>query len=1049
MLKKGLFEHWKQWRYYSPLLICLIVGAGYCADVSVATESAAFQTSPEKLCHVRSDAGQIELVAPSFVYTLSIAPNLTAKSWENRLSGEKISMGDGAEFSADFDAAIERVWVTGWKYIRSEDKQSSTSSPNEEQGYKEKYYLPFFDDTTWKGQTTPVPDQAPFMDKDFYFWARTHLFVPRSAQGVGCSLTLGGVGLYDFSYMRVFLNGHEIEVRQAPDRWNDPGVFSLSVQSPAYKYLRFGQDNILAIQATGLKVRDEKLMKLDPQGAKMLPYKTIWPGQFEQYLSVGISTETPVWHVTGTTVKKEGSQAELIVTLQSSKIDIGAKVTYSWDAESPTLHKFVEITNNGHTEQLLMNVGLGSYTTDANISDGEQGFPVYCNDQYFVSVAHPSGWACGQKGLFWLRQYPGTRLASGDTFTCMEVVMGVADAGMARKNFLAHVQNRMRRKIRHHDKAYAIFEPFGGQPSGDYWQTEKYLLDNLSKLAEGQRDSGCHFDYCSIDFWIDPKGDLERFEPKNLPNGIRNIRKELDKLGTAAGLWIDSSCEAWSIGGNPIVGSARIYDTAYGKGQVPILCRATDPFKTMYCTAFRHHIRDNGARLFKFDNFRAICYNPAHSHLPGIYSTEAIQSSVIDFFHELDQECPDVFLMLYWGHRSPWWLLHADTLSEPGMAIEAASPAREPSLYVRDSVTVGLDQAQWFCDDVPAMGKDSLGVWLSDWGWNSSIGSQRWQEAFVMDICRGSLLAQPWTDTHWLDPGQRKEMADFIALLKANVKCFANSKFILGNPWKIEPYGYLCSDGTRAFVALNNRTWSDVSLKLELNSALGLQNGKKWRIYRWYPNPVQLTDNGNFFSESVHIALRPSTVVLLEVVPYDEKPSLGRAFSVESNRDTFDEASREITVSVSPSDLQPVSDPSEAQHKPGSSTKEVTIVPREESDKPEDSNPLPKEVFVVQGQMPQNARGGILVVAVEISRGQQAENLRDIGKYFVIQGEISGHAVACEQVVGNKTHPCSWQAWRINIEPSSMPCAFEFVITTMLPDNVDKSFKAYFVPSEH
>lgn len=114
-------------------------------------------------------------------------------------------------------------------------------------------------------------------------------------------------------------------------------------------------------------------------------------------------------------------------------------------------------------------------------------------------------------------------------------------------------------------------------------------------------------------------------------------------------------------------------------------------------------------------------------------------------------------------------------------------------------MTVGLDQAQWYAADVPRLGKDSLGVWLSGWEWNSSIGKERWQEGFVMDMCRGSMLAQPWSDASWLSPDERKQMAEFIALLKGQPGCFRNSRFVLGNPWKGEPYGYVCSNGKRAF----------------------------------------------------------------------------------------------------------------------------------------------------------------------------------------------------------------------------------------------------------
>jgi hypothetical protein len=146
--------------------------------------------------------------------------------------------------------------------------------------------------------------------------------------------------------------------------------------------------------------------------------------------------------------------------------------------------------------------------------------------------------------------------------------------------------------------------------------------------------------------------------------------------------------------------------------------------------------------------------------------------------------------MLYWGHRSPWWLVHADTLFDSGIGIEAASPSDFPAPRARDSITQRLDQAQWHAKDIPPLGKDSLGVWLSSWGWNSSVGKWRWQEGFVMDLCRGSLLAQPWSDTAWLSPPERQQMADFIALLRARPGCFGNPRFILGNPWKYGPYGY-------------------------------------------------------------------------------------------------------------------------------------------------------------------------------------------------------------------------------------------------------------------
>lgn len=601
----------------------------------------------------------------------------------------------------------------------------------------------------------------------------------------------------------------------------------------------------------------------------------------------------------------QGPRGRAAFKLSSEQPGISAAVVYEWNANDPVLRKTVEIANAGPREIRVLNLWLADYPTAAKAVAREQGFPVYLNDEFFLSLAHPAGWAQAEGGHVLLRQYPGVKLAPGATFRSMEAVYGVGDAGAARQALVAHVRSRMRRVVRGHDRPYAIFEPFGARPNGNFDETEEFLLDNITKLAQSQRETGCRFDYYSIDFWVDFNGDLKRCDPVRFPNGLTKILAELKKLGIAPGLWIDSSMTHWSVGGNPAVRPTLNHDPAGPAPAVPIMCRATEPIRSMYVEAFRHHIRHNGVRCLKFDNLHSVCNNPAHNHLPGIYSTEAIQNAVIEFLHAMDAECPDVFLMLYWGHRSPWWLLHADTLFDSGIGIEAASPSDFPSPFARDSITQKLDQAQWHASDVPPLGKDSLGVWLSDWGWNSSVGKERWQEGFVMDLTRGSLLAQPWSDFPWLSPPERKQMADFIALLRARSGCFANPRFILGNPWKDEPYGYCLSDGERTFLALNNCTWKDVVLPLELNASWGLPGGRSWQLFRWHPDPAELHGSGGAFGPKVRIALRPFEVVLLEVVPTGERPSLGRAFAAKPIPEGFAEASRAVSVSVDETKNEP------------------------------------------------------------------------------------------------------------------------------------------------
>lgn len=645
--------------------------------------------------------------------------------------------------------------------------------------------------------------------------------------------------------------------------------------------------------------------------------------------------ETPRLRLASVEVSPPGAACEAVCRLASEDGSISARVTYRWSAGDPVLRKRVEIQNSGPREILLRDVRLGDYTVDARRlspprdraapaaaleppgglaepvpppADPEQGFPLYLGDSFFLSLAHPAGRATSSGGRVALRQHPGRKLAPGSTFACMEAVYGVGDGspGGARKAFVAHVRSRMRRVARGHDRPYAIFDNFGSwsleNDPGLFGQNcEAFLLHSLERLAASQEATGCRFDFVNIHFWVDHAGDLKRFDPERFPRGPGPILDRLRALGIAPGLWIDSSMRAWSIGRNPAADPSIADDPGW-------FCRASEPIRTMYLEAFRHHIRENGVRLFKFDNLRTVCQRSDHGHLPGIYSTEAIVDSVIDFLRALDAECPDVFLILYWGHRSPWWLLYGDTVFDSGLGIEAASPSTQPSPYARASITQKLDQAHQRVRDLPWLGKDSLGIWLSDWAWNSGVGKERWQEGFVMDISRGSLLAQLWADRDWLSPPEWRQMADLIALLKARPACFAHPIPIVGDPWKDEPYGYSCSDGERAFFAIHNCAWKDSAIPLSLGSPWGLPDGRRWDVYRWYPDPARLAGPEGSFGELASIALRPFEVVLLEAVPAGAEPSLGRAFETRPIPGGFAEASRALELTVRLEDPSPPED---------------------------------------------------------------------------------------------------------------------------------------------
>ena len=51
-----------------------------------------------------------------------------------------------------------------------------------------------------------------------------------------------------------------------------------------------------------------------------------------------------------------------------------------------------------------------SFRNRAAAFGGLQGFPVYADDEFFLSLAHPAGWNTQQPGEISLRHYPGVKL---------------------------------------------------------------------------------------------------------------------------------------------------------------------------------------------------------------------------------------------------------------------------------------------------------------------------------------------------------------------------------------------------------------------------------------------------------------------------------------------------------------------------------------------------------------------------------------------------------------------------------------------------------------
>jgi hypothetical protein len=560
--------------------------------------------------------------------------------------------------------------------------------------------------------------------------------------------------------------------------------------------------------------------------------------------------------------------------LRSSTLNLG--VTLHYQLDGPTRRKWVEVTNQTGKELLLLDVELDDFTTDGSTSGGGQGQPIFLEDEAFAAIEHPAGVNQASQNRIQLLHYPGKRLAPGATFRSHTALVSVARPGAALDRFVSYIQSKSLRP----KKTLSIYTPFGINNQWGACPTldDEQTLEVLSLLEKWQK-RGVHFDYFTLDTgWVDPNSDLTRFRPTCFPKGPNEIVKRVNALGMKFGLWFATGWAAESCWDYPpaLAGQAPIslpyrlgYPDKAHEGHH--FCFGSEPYFQALKSAVLYHVRENKVRLLKFDGGNYSCDSAEHGHLPGKYSVEPMFANLIDIANSARVIAPDVFILWYWGLRSPFWALYGDLIFESGLQMEGSGTSAFPTLYYRDSVTLAQDQNAQFAKTIPPMVKDSLGVWLADSRWGNFMGKERWREALVMDLGRGNLFVPNlWGNLYHFSDADVDFLARFSAIAKQNESLFLRRRNLLGDPSRNEVYGYANCSGARGFLFLNNAHFTARRAELVLDASVGLEAkpGTPLRVVSHFPDQARLLrpDGAGFRAgDALGLWLRPFEVSMLEI----------------------------------------------------------------------------------------------------------------------------------------------------------------------------------------
>jgi hypothetical protein len=575
--------------------------------------------------------------------------------------------------------------------------------------------------------------------------------------------------------------------------------------------------------------------------------------------------------------RQDGANAARFI-LESASSRIEAELFIQ--LEGGVRRKSALLRNQG-TEALLVldivldDLGLGGRAIEEGASG--QGQPLFIDNELWAAIEHPSGWNQVNEGRMQLSHCPGARLDPGASLQSSASLIAAAPAGAACADFIAWIQERCLRLRR---KTASIYTPFGINNQWGLCSTldDEQTLHVLATL-EGFKTKGASFDYFSLDTgWVDYGSDLTRFRPIAYPEGPAEVIGKVEELGMRFGLWFATS---WASQ------SCWDYPPAWGDNPPPALlwrnghaamtdyagsfCLAAPPYFSLLKSAVLHHVRNNGVRLLKFDGGNYRCDDPAHSHLPGTYAVERMHGMLIELAAAARAEAPDVFIMWYWGLRSPFWALHGDTIFESGLFMEGSGTSAFPTLHYRDSVTLAQDQNAWHARTIPPVAKDSLGVWLADTRWGNYMGRERWREAMIMDLARGNLLVPNlWGDIYLLEPDDLGFLARVRGWAQEYEDLLLRPRATIGDPMKGEAYGYAYFDGDRGLVFLNNPCFISAQLEVPLPAGLAEAGPAGFAVRVLFPEPAasfKVDGEAPRAGHPLAVWVRPFEALMMEVRP--------------------------------------------------------------------------------------------------------------------------------------------------------------------------------------
>lgn len=397
-------------------------------------------------------------------------------------------------------------------------------------------------------------------------------------------------------------------------------------------------------------------------------------------------------------------------------------------------------------------------------------------------------------------------------------------------------------------RPYTLYNTWYDLRSAEYPEVKPAQVmneENVLRIARLIRENMVERHGITLDaFVLDDGWDVYesdwRLRPAQFPNGLEPIRRELERTGTALGIWFGPT------GGYSFHG--RRADWFRAEGYEVTDNNMMSLVGRRYADLFRRRVTEMsraGATYFKWDGIQFVDNNPKNGGPIGIYGRRAALRHLIESCEAVRAVHPQTFLNITSGTwLSPWWLRWANTIwmdgGDFGSAEIPSISTRDSSITYRDTVLYENFRRKglWF----PTANLMTHGVLkghidIEDIGRGEPPG--KFADEVVFYLARGVAMHELYIAPDILSEDEWAVLAGSLRWARERFDVLKRGEMVGGDPGRGEPYGHVHFSGSRGLLAVRNPVVEASEITVTLDPANGLDPSSSGllleRIYptRW------------------------------------------------------------------------------------------------------------------------------------------------------------------------------------------------------------------------